>query len=155
MKINTEADFWAQVDRRNKSECWPWRGCIRGGRYGVYAENYVTWYAHRYAWMRAHGTIPSGICVCHSCDNPICCNPRHLFLGTKAQNTADRDAKGRQARPKGTANPQAKLDDAQVIRIRKYLRMGNSQQAIANKFNVSRRLIGLISQREIWKHVYD
>lgn len=72
---------------------------------------------HRAAWEVTHGPIPDGLDVLHRCDNPPCCDPDHLFLGTDADNSADKVAKGRQAR--GAALPQTKLSDAQVTEIRR------------------------------------
>lgn len=74
-------------------------------------------YAHRVAWEETRGPIPAGMFVCHRCDNPACVRVEHLFLGTHADNMADQMAKGRQAR--GIQNPKAKLNETQVIEIRR------------------------------------
>ena len=86
------------------SECVEWIGYTMPGGYGQSNGKL----AHRTAWETAHGPIPDGIEVLHSCDNPPCHNPEHLFLGTQADNMADMDAKGRRGVKEqsghGTAN---------------------------------------------------
>lgn len=84
------------------SGCWEWRrGKVRGGygRCQHTANGNVEHYAHRIAWILHFGDIPSDMRVLHKCDNPPCVNPEHLFLGTDADNMADRDAKGRYVLP--------------------------------------------------------
>lgn len=109
--------------------CWEWTGTVTAG-YGKVAGGYKrpTVYAHRIAWVQANGAIPEGMVVCHSCDNPLCCNPAHLFLGTPLDNMRDRDAKGR-----GFSKITA--DDVEEIRSR--FNAGESQHSLAKKFGVS------------------
>ena len=89
--------MFPKIDRSGGPDaCWPWNG-FRGARgYGhVWCENTMK-LAHRVSWTLANGPIPDGLSVLHRCDNPPCCNPSHLFLGTQADNIADRDRKGHQ-----------------------------------------------------------
>ena len=100
-------------------DVWPARRSIPGG-YGVthVAGVLSPQYVHRLAWTETNGPIPPGMCVLHRCDNPPCREVAHLFLGTKADNAADRDRKGRTARVCGEANHRARLTDQQVAAIR-------------------------------------
>lgn len=98
---NTTSDFWAKVDKSGGPEaCWLWTGCLSGFGYGSFAMDHVKYNAHRLAWILVNGPIPKGdgfhgTCVCHRCDNPKCCNPRHLFLGSQNDNLKDMTRKGR------------------------------------------------------------
>lgn len=99
----TIADFWARIDKNGPvpahcpelGPCWVWtKGHLRAG-YGALKFQRQRWMAHRLAFTLSTGPIPDGLKVCHKCDNPICCNPGHLFLGTNADNHKDMRAKGR------------------------------------------------------------
>jgi hypothetical protein len=92
---NVLADrFWIKVHKGDTGDCWLWGGYTRDG-YGKFLANRRLRLAHRIAWELTHGPIPEGLCVCHSCDNPRCCNPVHLFLGSRGDNNRDRAQKGR------------------------------------------------------------
>jgi ribosome-binding protein aMBF1 (putative translation factor) len=113
--------------------------------------------SNRMAWRLANGAeIPVGMSVCHHCDNPPCCNPAHLFLGSHRENMADRDAKGRQAcNPgrRGETSPAAKLTEADVLAIRRrYAGGGISQAALASEYGVAQSTISKITRRVRWEH---
>jgi hypothetical protein len=84
------ASFWAKVDKKGDDECWPWKAYRNKqgyGRLGIAASQCVN--AHRFSWVLHNGSIPTGIFICHKCDNPSCVNPKHLFVGTRQDNTND------------------------------------------------------------------
>lgn len=100
----TLARFEASFERRGSNQCWPWLKCCDGWNYGTFYFQGKNRKAHRVAFYLKHGRWPepNGL---HSCDNPPCCNPRHVFEGTDADNAADRVAKGRQAKGEILAAP--------------------------------------------------
>lgn len=145
---NTPANFWAKV-RATESGCMEWTAqCVASG-YGRLAWHGKKRLAHRVA-AYLHGVLDdldAEICVLHKCDNRVCCNPEHLFLGTKRDNTQDAVAKGRQVVPKGRGenSGSAKLTNTQASEIRKlYAAGGVSQQHIANTYGVTQMVISHI-----------
>jgi len=144
--------FWAKVDVRGPDECWPWTAAADRLGYGRINSDGVPLLAHRCAWILTNGPIPDGMCVCHGCDNPPCCNGRHLFLGTKADNNADMAAKGRAAQ-RGEGNVHAKLTERDVLAIRRLHGSGRSQVSIAREFGVAPQTILRVINRLTWAHV--
>ncbi|MFF7130338.1 HNH endonuclease [Streptomyces sp. NPDC008240] len=108
---------------------------------------------HRAAWELANGPVPEGLCVCHRCDRPRCVNVDHLFLGTIADNNADRDRKGRHVALRGSANGTAKLDEEAVAQIKRSLAEGGTTRSVAEQFGVSQSAVWLISAGRTWTHV--
>ncbi len=141
--------FWSYVDKKLKNECWNWTGAIRRN-YGYLIINYRKVNAHRFSWEIYFGEIFGGLCVLHKCDNPLCVNPNHLFLGTIQDNIKDRDNKNRQAR--GENNGNATLSQAEVKQIR-YLARRFSQKEIAKIFDVRPACISKIYLNKTWKHI--
>ena len=152
--------FWPKVERTDG--CWLWRGAttLRGyGTLGVGSMRDGTRrhaMAHRVSYEIHFGPIPDGLFVCHSCDNPPCVNPAHLFLGTPAQNTADMHAKGRGVVPvspavSGEQVSTAKLTTAQAIEIRQLYDAGGGLRGIAGKFGISRAQVCNIGRRKAWR----
>lgn len=134
--------FWTKVAVGREGDCWEWLGGKVPKGYGVIGligrKGYSNVYATRMAWALDKGEDPGDLCVCHRCDNPGCVNPRHLFLGTVAENNADMASKGRQRTvPRyGEDNNNAKLTNAEAAEIRR-LKGTITQAAVAARFGVS------------------
>jgi HNH endonuclease len=136
--------------------CWQWLGATRNG-YGKiicqadHKRTYVT--AHRLAWELFNGPIPPGLDVLHRCDNPACCNPAHLFLGTHSDNMRDREAKGRHNAPRGSNHGRAKLTEDDVRTIRRLVAEGTPQNVLARRYGVTTTILWLLVHRRTWRHV--
>jgi hypothetical protein len=138
--------LFVYVDRTGGSDaCWPWiasRAKSSSGKWGDYGISRVGGefhYAHRMAWELVFGPIPAGLFVCHRCDNPPCCNPSHLFLGTPQDNVSDMVTKGRKApSPTGAVSPRTLLTNSQVLRMSVLRDEGWTLKRLAIHFNVSR-----------------
>lgn len=87
--------FWGFLPDQNGTECWPWQGGRNRQGYGRFKINGLDRLSHRMAYRLARGEIGDGLLVCHACDEPSCCNPSHLFLGTQRDNIIDAERKGR------------------------------------------------------------
>lgn len=152
---NRFVDMWKRVQVGAPDECWPWQGSTRRNGYGDFKRANRHYSAHRVAFTLATGVYPGRALVCHTCDNPGCCNPAHLFLGTVADNNLDKQRKGRQARLQGSRNPQAKLTEADVVAIRRRRAGGEKGRALAREFGVSPSRITMLASPKygIWSHV--
>jgi hypothetical protein len=148
--------FWAMVDRSGgPAACWLWMGARTPEGYGyrVVVKPYATRrVASRMAYEFTHGPIPPRMCVCHRCDNPPCVNPAHLFLGTNADNAADRAAKGRTTHGEQSHLSRLTADQVRAIRGR-YMTGGVSMRQLAREYGVDRRTISLILRRATWRHI--
>ena len=158
---DAEDRFWDKV--KIGDGCWEWTAGKNSYGYGQFRIGKATIGAPRVAWVMQNGPVPAGLFVCHHCDNRACVRPSHLWLGTNADNTADKMAKGREARgammePKnrarGVRHGRAKLSEAQVVEIRTRSAAGHRQNAaIAREFGVATTTVHSIVKRRRWAHV--
>jgi DNA-binding transcriptional regulator YiaG len=158
----TPESFWARVqgDRRKRNGCWEWQGACNNTGYGTVAWHGKVYTAHRVAaWLSGLVADPARPAnaqqkahVLHKCDNRKCCNPTHFFIGSYSDNQLDAYTKKRRTQPKGGAHANAKLTDKQAAEIRRIYKVhGLTQQTIANRYDVSQRVISLIVRGEAYK----
>lgn len=145
--------FWSKVSRGNG--CWEWAANRQVAGYGQFTiRDGVPTVAHRVSFALTYGPIPPGGVVCHTCDNPPCVRPDHLFLGTQADNAADMFAKGRQGiRHHGEAKPSARLTEAEVREIRAAPAHFGVLRELSRQYGVSNTTIRKIRTGEKWSHV--
>ena len=130
---------------RREYSCWRWTACVTSSGYGRFSLWGRAAWAHRAAWALFKGSIPPKMNVLHKCDVTQCVNPRHLFLGTQADNVKDAIEKERHAY--GERCGQAKLREADVLKIRKDKR---SHKHIARIYGVSKSLISMVKAKTVW-----
>lgn len=142
----------ARVLRRGADDCWPFLGwCDRDG-YGRFEIDGRRYGAHKLALeLHVGRQLRPGEVAMHLCDNPPCCNPRHLAAGTRRDNNGDMTTKGR--RSNGEDHPAARLTESFVLEIRERYAKGEAAVALAPEFGVSDRMIGLVARGEKWAHV--
>lgn len=130
--------FWLHVTPAGPNDCWEWKGSRHKQGYGMIRHNGKTIKGHRASWMIHNGPIPPGQVVRHDCDNPPCCNPNHLRLGTQRQNIQDAIDRGIWRKATGERNGNARLTDAQATEIARRYRHGSvTQKDLAAEFGVS------------------
>jgi hypothetical protein len=146
--------------------CWNWTGCVNPKGYGVMTVPSVTaspmydqmikdgarrpQIVSRIAWAHWRGSIEKGLMVCHSCDNPLCFNPDHLFLGTQTDNMRDMNEKGRNRQPKGEHHRSSKLTDEQVREIRAST---ETDAELARRYSLHATTIAKARRGGTWKHL--
>ena len=155
-KRNTEFDFWKRVYKTDT--CWLWTGARV--RYGRFCINCKTSDTHRLAWEFVNGMIPHGMCVLHKCDNVLCVNPSHLFLGTHADNMADKVSKNRQANGerlaklhRGELGSRSVLRICDVERIKEASLFGASRRNLAAIYGVHYTTISDVCRGDSWNNI--
>lgn len=146
--------FEAKINKLGPNDCWLWTGATTGrtarykhGSIGL-PRSRATAKASRVSWELAFGPIPEGACVLHKCDNPLCVNPEHLFLGTHAENMDDMRRKGRSTH--GVKSARAKLSAEQVREIRN---TPVSNKIMADRFGVANITVSQIRKGKGWPEV--
>jgi len=163
------AHFWSRVNKSDPSDCWEWTACKDGRLYGKVGFRRRVYKSHRIAYWLEHDDFDDELFVLHSCDNPPCCNPRHLFQGTQLDNVRDMHRKGRantargdrhkvhvhpELIQRGEENGLSKLKTSDVIEARKLHATGlYSYCELARKFMVANTVIRKAIIRTTWKHV--
>lgn len=177
-----EPRFWARVDKKGSNDCWEWTAGKFGVGYGKICVNGKARGAHRVSlWLAGKMDLESEAHVCHTCDNPGCVNPAHLWAGDRSQNMADAHAKGRMVhqtnperlargdrhahrwnaelrrsvseRQMGEKSHRAKLTEADVRSIFEMRMQKMTQREIACHFGVTREEVGQILRRKAWGHL--
>ncbi len=145
--------FMSKVMPEPNTGCWFWIGGTKTFGYGNFSIKDRTYSSHRVSFQFFKHNIPKGFMVLHSCDNPYCVNPDHLYLGTHRDNMNDKIKRGRSARQKGSDHGGSKLIECDIIEIRALLKSGMKQKEIAQKFNVDPSTISYINIGRKWQHV--
>ncbi len=149
-----ERKFHERIHRTdNPDDCWEWTGTGRVDGYGQVTWEHRKYGCHRVAWELAFGDIPEGMNVLHKCDNPPCCNPAHLFLGTAEDNNRDRSMKGRTVSRPGELHHGAKLTQSDVIEIRRLAAAGVSVGELMTRFPVKRAQMYRVIKADRWQHL--
>ena len=138
MKPPIETRFWDLVEIKSENECWEWKGYRTVKGYGQLPVVHKHNFAHRLAFELDGGIIKPGEVVCHTCDNPPCCNPKHLFSGTQFDNIRDRDKKGRTATGKKNGN---------------FGKFGKLHPGYGHKVTESHKLAISIAQKQRWMKI--
>jgi hypothetical protein len=142
--------FWSRVVP-SRDGCWIWTGAKNTQGYGHLLFEGRWALAHRVAYGERVAAIPAGSCICHHCDVPACCNPAHLFLGTRADNNRDRAEKGRNGVHRGMSNPNRTVTADQVAEMRRrYQGGGITQAALAAEYGIRQPQVSRIVRGESW-----
>lgn len=146
--------FWSKVDlRANVELCWEWKEAANKGGYGKFKFNKTSIISSRAAYQIFNKTNPGELCVLHKCDNRRCCNPYHLFLGTRRDNNVDMVNKGRNKSFYGANHPMARLTEQDISDIKILRQSGVRYAAIGRAYGVTGENISGICRNKHWKHL--
>jgi len=141
--------FWSKVKVAGSNECWLWQAGTNDQGYGTFRLGNMN-RAHRVSFEITNGPIPEGLDVLHTCDNPPCVNPHHLWLGTNLDNVIDRETKQRGNHPRGESHGRAKLTEEQARYIRASFECA---RVLATRFRISKTQVKDIKNKRAWKHI--
>jgi len=148
-KRSSPKDFWLNVNIGKSNECWEWNASYGTTGYGQVTYQRKVWKTHRLSYFLTYGKIEQ--CVCHTCDNRKCCNPSHLFLGSRDDNVKDCIQKKRHAC--GEKVSSTKLTEKQVIEIRRLHSLGKTPVEISTLFGVAQWTVVDVIKKNTWKHI--
>lgn len=170
LKEKRVQSFWSKITiPENKDLCWEWESGVDKDGYGVFSIDRGGYRAHRVSYFLSIEIDPMGLLVCHKCDNPACCNPAHLFLGTARENMEDCKSKGRYITGekngmvkhpdlvlKGITHYKSKFTESDIIDIRDtFSKKELNQRKLASKYSVSEHTIYCILKGITWKHLLN
>lgn len=148
------ARFWSKVNVGHRTSCWPWARYCKPEGYGQFTlSKGVFTTSSRVAYALARGPIEELMYICHRCDNPPCCNPAHLFLGTQTDNTNDSVSKGRANRSHGEDHRDHKLTAEDVRAIRATPIVYGTRALLARQYGVNLHSIDKVLNGTSWKSV--
>lgn len=152
----TEADvarFWSKIDRRGPDDCWEWRATRNSQGYGRFRIGDSLYRAHRIALAVTYGDTK--LLICHRCNNPACCNPKHLYAGTQKDNIQQCYAEGRNRHGdnRGENHGNAKLVESDICEIRRLRVDGWLLREIAEEYDISFQQVSKVCRKKLWKHV--
>lgn len=150
---NHQKRFWAKIDVRGPGDCWLWKGSKSARGYGKLWILEKIYGAHRIAVILSGRSFDVGMQACHRCDVPSCCNPEHLFVGTRSENKVDAMNKGRV--PRGERHGKAKLSEDTVIEILSLKNTGLTQTEIGSRFGINFKHVSSILTGRSWGHLIN
>ena len=137
MRMTTSEERFRTRYRQDEKGCWIWTGAVGGSRdpRPQIRVNWKCYYAARYSWELHRGPIPKGLLVCHTCDESLCVNPEHLFLGTQKENMRDASRKGR-------LNGKKAINEKIVTAVQQLRRQGKTQREISQQLSLPISTVG-------------
>jgi hypothetical protein len=153
--MTVEERFWEKVDKTNPDGCWIWVGARSGNRAGLFAiTKYNRIIPYRFSYELKYGKIPEGLFACHKCDNGLCVNPDHIFIGSQTDNMRDMSEKDRSHHTHGADLHRGCLTDNDIREIRKFYHDQKlSTRKIAQMYGVGKTTIEQILNGITWAHV--
>jgi len=152
-QLNKEDHFLSQIKKNEITNCWEWTGFLKAG-YGYIRIKRKDIAVHRLMFERYKRKIPKNVNVCHSCDNPKCCNPDHLWLGTQQENIKDMIQKKRDHKSYGEKHPGCKINEEIAKQIKIKFKEGLNMKQIQKILNIkSYKIVQHVCRGNTWKHV--